>query len=172
MRHRQRSVEASTGARASGSPARRFAVEHVARVFAEDAPERRVIAVARDPLVDLLGAVVVALEKVGTTLMPRTHAPMHPRRLAGGGGGGAGGGGAREPTWVGAWVQAAWVRGIKVVPTFLGDDHGSKQIDKWVARYRDHAEFGCILTRKRARQAQQQNDVQVTRTPEHLSTLC
>jgi hypothetical protein len=87
-------------------------------------------------------------------------------------GGGTGGWWGREPTWVGAWVQAAWVRGIKVVPTFLGDDHGSKQIDKWVARYRDHAEFGCILTRKRARQAQQQNDVQVTRTPEHLSTLC
>ena len=47
---------ASTGARASGSPARRFAVEQVLRVFAEDAPERRVVAVARDPLVDLLGA--------------------------------------------------------------------------------------------------------------------
>ena len=46
---------------------------------------------------------------------------------------------------MGAWVQAAWVRGIKVVPTFLGDDHGSKQIDKWVARYRDHAAFGCIF---------------------------
>ena len=60
---------------------------------------------------------------------------------------------------------------IKVVPTFLGDDNGSKQIDKWVARYRDHAAFGCILTRKRARHAQQQNDVQVTRTLEHLSTL-
>ena len=86
-------------------------------------------------------------------------------------GGGTGGWWGREPTWVGAWVQAAWVRGIKVVPTFLGDDHGSKQIDKWVARYRDHAEFGCILTRKRARHAQQQNDVQVTRTLEHLSTL-
>jgi hypothetical protein len=27
----------------------------------------------------------------------------------------------------------------------LGDDNGSKQIDKWVARYRDHAEFGCIF---------------------------
>ena len=26
-----------------------------------------------------------------------------------------------------------------------GDDHGSKQIDKWVARYRDHAAFGCIF---------------------------
>ena len=37
-----------------------------------------------------------------------------------------------------------------------------------VARYRDHAAFGCILTRKRARHAQQQNDVQVTRTLEHL----
>jgi hypothetical protein len=23
-----------------------------------------------------------------------------------------------------------------------GDDHGSKQIDKWFARYRDHAAFG------------------------------
>jgi hypothetical protein len=44
---------------------------------------------------------------------------------------GTGGWWGREPTWVSAWVQAAWVRGIKVVPTFLGDDHGSKQIDKW-----------------------------------------
>jgi hypothetical protein len=26
-----------------------------------------------------------------------------------------------------------------------GDDHGSKQIDKWVACYRDHAAFGCIF---------------------------
>jgi len=26
-----------------------------------------------------------------------------------------------------------------------GDDNGSKQIDKWVARYRDHAAFGCIF---------------------------
>ena len=58
---------------------------------------------------------------------------------------GTGGWWGREPTWVSAWVQAAWVRGIKVVPTFLGDDHGSKQIDKWVARYRDHAAFGCIF---------------------------
>jgi hypothetical protein len=26
-----------------------------------------------------------------------------------------------------------------------GDDHSSRQIDKWVARYRDHAAFGCIF---------------------------
>ena len=49
-----------------------------------------------------------------------------------------------------------------------GDDNGSKQIDKW----------GRALPRSRGvrvhlpRHAQQQNDVQVTRTPEHLSTLC
>jgi hypothetical protein len=64
----------------------RFAVENGARVFAEDEPERRVIAVARDPLVDLLGAVVVALKKDGWHHFDAPypcclHPCTHPRRF-------------------------------------------------------------------------------------------
>ena len=97
------------------------------------------------------------------------RAPQHGKRPRWEGTGGWWG---REPTWVGAWVQAALVRGIKVVPTFLGDDHGSKQIDKWVARYRDHAAFGYIFRENARDVLNKQNDVQVSRTLEHLSTLC
>ena len=39
---------------------------------------------------------------------------------------------------MGAWVQGG-------AHLLEGDDNGSKQIDKWVARYRDHAAFGCIF---------------------------
>jgi hypothetical protein len=73
-------------------------------------------------------------------------------------------------------VQAAWVRGIKVgtasrwCPPSWATTTAPSRSTSGVARYRDHAAFGCILTRKRARHAQQQNDVQVTLALEHLST--
>ena len=74
--------------------------------------------------------------------------------------------------WCEAEIAAAKEAGIKVVPAFSGDDHGSKQIDKWVARYRDHAAFGYIFRENARDVLNKQNDVQVSRTLEHLSTLC
>ena len=70
------------------------------------------------------------------------------------------------------WCKAEIAAGIKVVPAFSGDDHGSKQIDKWVARYRDHAAFGYIFRENARDVLNKQNDAQVSRTLEHLSTLC
>ena len=61
---------------------------------------------------------------------------------------------------------------IKVVPTFLGDDNGSKQIDKWGRALPRSRGVRVHLPRQRARHAQQQNNVQATRTLKHLSTLC
>jgi hypothetical protein len=43
------------------------------------------------------------------------------------------------------WCKAEIAAGIKVVPAFSGDDHGSKQVDRRVARYRDHVAFGYIF---------------------------
>jgi hypothetical protein len=74
--------------------------------------------------------------------------------------------------WCEAEIAAAKEAGIKVVPAFSGDDHGSKQIDKWVARYRDHAAFGYIFRENARDVLNKQNDAQVSRTLEHLSTLC
>jgi hypothetical protein len=52
-----------------------------------------------------------------------------------------------------------------------GDDHGSKQIDKWVARYRDHAAFGCIFRENARDVLTSKTTCRRPRTPEHLSTL-
>ncbi len=69
-------------------------------------------------------------------------------------------------------MAAAKEAGIKVVPVFSGDDHGSKQIDNCVACYRDHAAFGRIFRENAREVLNKQNDVQVSRTFEQLSTLC
>ena len=74
--------------------------------------------------------------------------------------------------WCEAEIAAAKEAGIKVVPVFSGDDHGSNQIDKWIARYRDHAAFGYIFRENARDVLNKQNDAQVSRTLESLSRLC
>ena len=32
-----------------------------------------------------------------------------------------------------------------MVPVYSGDDHGAKQVDRWVDTYKDHPEFGYVF---------------------------
>ena len=47
--------------------------------------------------------------------------------------------------WCAAEIVAAKEAGIKVVPVYSGDDHGAKQVDRWVDTYKDHADFGYVF---------------------------
>ena len=74
--------------------------------------------------------------------------------------------------WCQAEIKAAKEAGIKVVPTFSGDNHGSNQIDQWVREYRNHATFGYVFRENARDVLNKQNDGQVSRTLEFLSRLC
>ena len=75
-------------------------------------------------------------------------------------------------TWCEAEIAAAKEAGIKVVPTFSGDHHGSNQIDQWVREYRNHATFGYVFRENARDVLNKQNDTHVTRTLDYLSTQC
>ena len=75
-------------------------------------------------------------------------------------------------TWCEAEIAAAKEAGIKVVPTFSGDHHPNNQIDKWVKEYRNHATFGYVFCENVLDVLNRQNDGQVTRTLDYLSTQC
>ena len=74
--------------------------------------------------------------------------------------------------WCQAEIKAAKEAGIKVVPTFSGDNHGSNQIDQWVREYRNHATFGYVFRENARDVLNKQNDGQVTRTLDYLSAQC
>jgi len=48
-------------------------------------------------------------------------------------------------SWCAAEVEAARDAAIKVIPCYSGDDHGAKQVDKWVAAYKAHPVFGYVF---------------------------
>jgi diadenosine tetraphosphate (Ap4A) HIT family hydrolase len=77
-----------------------------------------------------------------------------------------------KSSWCEAEVQAAMEAGIKVIPAFSGDDHGSKQIDRWVAKYKTHAVFGYVFRENARDVLNKQSPTQVKHTLDYLATLC
>ena len=61
--------------------------------------------------------------------------------------------------------------GIKVVPVYSGDDHGAKQVDRWVDTYKDHAEFGYVFRENARDVLNKQNPTSVKGTLEFLASL-
>ena len=50
-----------------------------------------------------------------------------------------------KSSWCAAEIAAAKEVGIKVIPVFSGDHHGSNDVDKWVDTYKNHRAFGYIF---------------------------
>ena len=76
-----------------------------------------------------------------------------------------------ESTWCAAEIAAAKEAGIKAIPVYSGDDHGAKQIDKWVKEYRNHPEFGYIFHENARDVLNKQNPESTKRTLAYLATL-
>ena len=74
--------------------------------------------------------------------------------------------------WCEAEIEAAKEAGIKVIPTYSGEDHGAKQIDTWVQQYRSHPVFGYVFHENARDVLNKQNFESVTKTLGYLSTLC
>ena len=54
---------------------------------------------------------------------------------------------------------------------YSGDDHGAKQVDRWVDTYKDHAEFGYVFRENARDVLNKQNPGSVKATLEYLSKL-
>ena len=73
--------------------------------------------------------------------------------------------------WCAAEIVAAKEAGIKVVPVYSGDDHGAKQVDRWVDTYKDHADFGYVFHENARDVLNKQNPGSVKATLEFLASL-
>jgi hypothetical protein len=73
--------------------------------------------------------------------------------------------------WCAAEVVAAKEAGIKVIPVYSGDDHGAKQVDRWVEKYKGHAEFGYVFRENARDVLNKQNTESVRATLKYLVTL-
>ena len=76
-----------------------------------------------------------------------------------------------ESSWCAAEIVAAKEAGIKVIPVYSGDDHGSKQIDRWVDKFKSHPEFGYIFRENARDVLNKQNPGSVKATLEFLASL-
>ena len=76
-----------------------------------------------------------------------------------------------ESSWCAAEVAAAKEAGIKVIPVYSGDDHPAKQIDRWVDKYKGHAEFGYVFNENARDVLNKQNPQSVNATLEYLASL-
>ena len=74
-------------------------------------------------------------------------------------------------TWCEAEIEAARDAGIKVIPCYSGEDHGAKQVDKWVKAYRDHAVFKYVFRENARDVLNKQNPQSVTATLNYLAGL-
>ena len=74
--------------------------------------------------------------------------------------------------WCAAEIVAAKEAGIKVIPTYSGEDHGANQIDTWVQQYRSHPVFGYVFHENARDVLNKQNPESVNKTLGYLSTLC
>ena len=74
-------------------------------------------------------------------------------------------------SWCEAEIAAAKEAGIKVVPVYSGDDHGAKQVDRWVEKYKGHAEFGYVFRENARDVLNKQNTESVRATLKYLVTL-
>ena len=59
----------------------------------------------------------------------------------------------------------------KAIPVYSGDDHGAKQIDKWVKEFRGHPEFGYIFNENARDVLNKQNPESVKKTLAYLASL-
>ena len=75
-------------------------------------------------------------------------------------------------SWCEAEIEAAQQVGIRVIPVFSGDHHGSNQIDQWVNKYKSHPTFRYVFRENARDGLNKQNNEQVKRTLDYLSTLC
>ena len=76
-----------------------------------------------------------------------------------------------ESSWCAAEIAAAKEAGIKAIPVYSGDHHGANQIDKWVVKYKDHAEFGYIFRENARDVLNKQNPESVKKTLAYLASL-
>jgi hypothetical protein len=76
-----------------------------------------------------------------------------------------------ESSWCAAEIAAAKEAGIKAIPVYSGDHHGANQIDKWVVKYKDHAEFGYIFRENARDVLNKQNPASTKATLAYLATL-
>ena len=60
---------------------------------------------------------------------------------------------------------------IKVIPVYSGDDHGSKQIDRWVDKFKGHPEFGYVFRENARDVLNKQNPESTKKTLNYLATL-
>ena len=76
-----------------------------------------------------------------------------------------------ESSWCAAEIAAAKEAGIKAIPCYSGDDHGAKQVDRWVDTYKDHPEFGYVFRENARDVLNKQNPTSVKGTLEFLASL-
>ena len=76
-----------------------------------------------------------------------------------------------ESKWCLKEIEAAKEKGIKVVPVFSGDYYPNKQVDRWVAEYKRHPQFGYIFNENARDVLNKQSDRDVSRTLNFLNTL-
>ena len=58
-----------------------------------------------------------------------------------------------------------------MVPVYSGDDHGAKQVDRWVDTYKGHPEFGYVFHENARDVLNKQNPGSVKATLEFLASL-
>ena len=73
--------------------------------------------------------------------------------------------------WCEAEIEAARDAGIKVIPCYSGEDHGAKQVDKWVQAYRGHPVFKYVFRENARDVLNKQNPQSVTATLNYLAGL-
>ena len=84
-----------------------------------------------------------------------------------------------ESSWCAAEIAAAKEAGIKAIPCYSGDDHGAKQIDRWVKEFKDltsdrakkFPEFSYVFNENGRDVLNKQNPSSVKKTLAHLATL-
>ena len=84
-----------------------------------------------------------------------------------------------ESSWCAAEIAAAKEAGIKAIPCYSGDDHGAKQIDRWVKEFKDltsdrakkFPEFSYVFNENGRDVLNKQNPESTKRTLAYLASL-
>ena len=84
-----------------------------------------------------------------------------------------------ESSWCAAEIAAAKEAGIKAIPCYSGDDHGAKQIDRWVKEFKDLSsdrakkfpEFSYVFNENGRDVLNKQNPESVKKTLAYLASL-
>ena len=76
-----------------------------------------------------------------------------------------------DSEWCTKEIEAARDNDIKVIPVYSGDDHGAKQIDKWVKAFRNDSSFKYIFKENARDVLNKHNKVSTKRTLQYLAKL-